>query len=541
MKLNLSIILFFAFNLSSYNLVAQALTVQLTANYANNSAAVCFGENAGNVLCISTGGVAPYSFLWSNGVTVQNIYNVPSGYYRVHVSDANGNEIDAEITLSQYEMLTALPIAFTYNNGYNLSCYGCTNGSITMTVYGGAPPYFYLWSDGNTNQNRTSLDVGAYYCTITDDAGCTMVTEHIYLTEPERSDWTITGNNGSNPGVNFIGTKDNKDLVFKTNNVEQIRIGSNAKIKLKSFENVSSQILYADSAGVLNGFAFVPPPALKLPPPIPCNASLPVTFAWTQVPGNGNQNLCNCWQQFGFGTDNPQDRLHVIGTGRFSNWNDASHYTTITHDGAHGVIETTDFGLMLNYYSKQDVITGNDLKVGGNLQQYGSDFKLGLVDNRDQGLNPNQRALVHSDGGDKLIINFGYDFEGGCEFHALDGAAAFRVIDLSGNQYKTNILATGDGTFYARRVKVNLDTNWPDYVFNDEYKKLTIKELEEFINANKHLPGIPKASDVAKDGNIDIGDMQIKLLEKVEELTLYIIELQKQNEVFKLQIESLKK
>ncbi|MFH1003981.1 MAG: hypothetical protein V1781_00540 [Bacteroidota bacterium] len=63
----------------------------------------------------------------------------------------------------------------------------------------------------------------------------------------------------------------------------------------------------------------------------------------------------------------------------------------------------------------------------------------------------------------------------------------------------------------------------------------SIKELETFIKTNKRLPGLPSAVQVAKNG-IGIGELQIKLLEKVEELTLYIIELKKENEEIKKQI-----
>jgi hypothetical protein len=84
-------------------------------------------------------------------------------------------------------------------------------------------------------------------------------------------------------------------------------------------------------------------------------------------------------------------------------------------------------------------------------------------------------------------------------------------------------------TLYAEAFKITpqaMNIYWPDYVFEDSYNLLELSEVEQFINKNKHLPGIPSASEVEANG-IDIGDMQSKLLLKIEELTLYIIKLEK--------------
>lgn len=69
--------------------------------------------------------------------------------------------------------------------------------------------------------------------------------------------------------------------------------------------------------------------------------------------------------------------------------------------------------------------------------------------------------------------------------------------------------------------------NWADYVFEEDYELPNLKELEKYIKVNKHLPDVPPAEDVYKNG-IDVAEMNALLLKKVEELTLYIIEQQKQ-------------
>jgi hypothetical protein len=68
---------------------------------------------------------------------------------------------------------------------------------------------------------------------------------------------------------------------------------------------------------------------------------------------------------------------------------------------------------------------------------------------------------------------------------------------------------------------------WPDYVFEEKYPLLPLPELSQFVKSNKHLPEIPTEKEVSENG-LDLGDMNALLLKKIEELTLYVIDLQKQ-------------
>lgn len=89
------------------------------------------------------------------------------------------------------------------------------------------------------------------------------------------------------------------------------------------------------------------------------------------------------------------------------------------------------------------------------------------------------------------------------------------------------------GKIICEEVRVKLvSSGWPDYVFAGDYKLPPLREVEQFIKSNKHLSNIPSASEVEKNG-IEIGDMQKRMMEKIEELTLYVIDLQKQIEAFK--------
>tara|TARA_B110000908_G_C10126573_1_gene390174 strand:- start:217 stop:954 length:738 start_codon:yes stop_codon:yes gene_type:complete len=83
------------------------------------------------------------------------------------------------------------------------------------------------------------------------------------------------------------------------------------------------------------------------------------------------------------------------------------------------------------------------------------------------------------------------------------------------------------GKIAAEEVKVALYNNWADFVFEKEYKLPTLKEVESHIKENGHLKDIPSAKEVAKNG-IYLGEMNSKLLQKIEELTLYTIQQQKE-------------
>ena len=101
--------------------------------------------------------------------------------------------------------------------------------------------------------------------------------------------------------------------------------------------------------------------------------------------------------------------------------------------------------------------------------------------------------------------------------------------------YKVNV----SGKVIAEEVRVQLRAAWPDYVFEDNYKKLSLHELEKYVAVNKHLPNIPSAADIEKDGQ-QLGEVQRKMLEKIEELSWYIIKLKKQVDTLQASCNHLK-
>jgi hypothetical protein len=97
-----------------------------------------------------------------------------------------------------------------------------------------------------------------------------------------------------------------------------------------------------------------------------------------------------------------------------------------------------------------------------------------------------------------------------------------------------------EGGIAARNVKVT-STAFADYVFEPTYKLRPLSTVESYINENKHLPGMPSAKEVEKDGGFELAAMNVKLLDKIEELTLYVIEIKKENEQMKKDNQQMKK
>lgn len=102
------------------------------------------------------------------------------------------------------------------------------------------------------------------------------------------------------------------------------------------------------------------------------------------------------------------------------------------------------------------------------------------------------------------------------------------------------------GNMIAESVKVQLQSGWPDYVFSRDYQLPSLQQTEKHIKDKGHLPGIPSAAEVKANG-IDVGEMNAKLLQKIEELTLHLIEqgkgykaLQKEVKLLKMELHNSK-
>lgn len=97
-----------------------------------------------------------------------------------------------------------------------------------------------------------------------------------------------------------------------------------------------------------------------------------------------------------------------------------------------------------------------------------------------------------------------------------------------------------DGTVFVKELRVRAVADFPDYVFEDDYKLMSLSELAEFIKLNKHLPNMPTASEV-KNGGLAIGDITVRLVEKIEELTLYMIQMDEKMSAMEKRMSELEK
>ena len=154
----------------------------------------------------------------------------------------------------------------------------------------------------------------------------------------------------------------------------------------------------------------------------------------------------------------------------------------------------------------------------------------------------NDFAIIGADdGGIQRYLHFGYNT-------GDDPSGTFNP-KMSINMYSGNVgigstapdakLAV-KGTVHAQEVKVDLSVPGPDYVFESDYKMPSLSELRNFISQNKHLPEVPSAKELEKDG-INVGEMKMLLLKKIEELTLYMLEQQNEVNSLKAEVSALKK
>lgn len=95
-----------------------------------------------------------------------------------------------------------------------------------------------------------------------------------------------------------------------------------------------------------------------------------------------------------------------------------------------------------------------------------------------------------------------------------------------------------NGNILAREVKVKTDISVPDYVFEPEYELPKLVDIQAYVKEYKHLPEIPSAADIARDG-LDLAEMNLLLLKKVEEITLHLIRLEQENGRLKTRVDQL--
>ena len=121
----------------------------------------------------------------------------------------------------------------------------------------------------------------------------------------------------------------------------------------------------------------------------------------------------------------------------------------------------------------------------------------------------------------------------------LDGMGNFSTVGsvvVGSTSTVATLKVNGDIT--ARKLKVT-QSGWPDYVFAADYQLPSLQEISNYIKANHHLPNVPAAEEIEKNG-VDVGEMQKTMMQKIEELTLHLIRLDEENRQLKAELEKLK-
>ncbi|MBK8564215.1 MAG: SprB repeat-containing protein [Saprospiraceae bacterium] len=139
--------------------------------------AACGNSNGAVNLTVSNG-VSPYTYLWSNGATTEDLSSLDGGNYTVTVTGSNGcsaTAVQAVSDNSPAPTVSATPVAVSCPNG--------SNGSISISVSGGTAPYAFLWSNGATTQNISGLSAGNYGVIVTSANGCQGIT-NATVTQP---------------------------------------------------------------------------------------------------------------------------------------------------------------------------------------------------------------------------------------------------------------------------------------------------------------------------------------------------------------------
>jgi hypothetical protein len=229
----------------------------------------------------------------------------------------------------------------------------------------------------------------------------------------------------------------------------------------------------------------------------------------------------------------PLGRLDVIGTGTSSSTNTfllrnsvGDTLLRMRDDGRMGIgYNGTSYGRTLNMGGTGiNFYTANEAAFGGAV--FPTDTSLVIWSNSAA----NNYLVLQPSWGNTGVGTYTPN----AKFH-VNGA---QLIGGNSARIAAGYQLSVDGKIMAEEVTVQNSTAWPDYVFASDYKLLPLNELEASINKNKHLPNIPSAAEVDKKG-ITLGEMNRKLMEKVEELTLYVIELNKKNEVLAQKVQAL--
>ncbi len=175
------------------------------------------GALNGEIFTTVTGGVGPYNYNWSNGMTGAHIFGLYAGTYSVDIVDVNGCSmymaIDVMVGQPDCSSFTAL-LSTSYYGNYHIPCAGDSGGYVDAYATGGVEPYTYNWSNGVAGAHNAALVAGTYTVTITDIQGCELIMDTTLIAPTAL---TVTG---SGTDVSAQGASDGEATATTTGGVE---------------------------------------------------------------------------------------------------------------------------------------------------------------------------------------------------------------------------------------------------------------------------------------------------------------------------------
>lgn len=270
--------------------------------------------------------------------------------------------------------------------------------------------------------------------------------------------------------------------------------------------------------------------------------------------GDNNSSTSN--MSFAIGDNNTSDNTFSFAIGR-SNQSHASTSYAIGYSNTNTSLASPYFAVGFNNTNsaQHSISIGERLSntTGGimmGINKHGSNYKPTLFISTTQGSNetgkvgignvtsPSAKLHIKADSGERADLMLEATGTSAIYFKNTDNSISLTgnimTLSASGFSYTNGNVAIGTmpnndyklavkGIIRSEEVVVELMTSWPDYVFDSDYSLPKLKEVKAFVSENGHLPGLPNASQVSENG-LGLGEMNAKLLEKIEELTLYIIE-----------------
>jgi len=329
---------------------------------------------------------------------------------------------------------------------------------------------------------------------------------------PAVTHWRTNGNNST--GSKFIGTKNEQPVRFKSNDVERLRIspdgnigigtttptatldvnGStrlNGEVKMPNLLQNNglngAELVIIKGDGTLangGGFEALIPLLYEFKT---CGPNLIDNPYWMNSPG---KLFSHCPEvNVGIGTLEPTEKLHVVGNGLFTSSVNIGHRLSV--------------GTSISNLSKV-IIRNHNAAVGIE------------IDQTDNTITYNKLLFMQYTDPTTEIMKV---------YNPVTQLTAFQ-LEASGKMFIHNgtekIFQLGsNGLLRTREIVVDAQS-WADFVFEKNYDLMPLKEVEDYINLNGHLPNIP-SSECVKEEGINIAEMNRLLLEKIEELTLHVI------------------